>query len=218
MTDESREGLPRIGRRILLGGALATVAVAGANAVGLDKVLDNVAESLIPLEVEELETPPQTILDGKVTILLDKAKIRKDPNHLDKYEKDKDGHDINVNLIYLTQVESLNKVKLRGNKRIVVENPEIVWGYNPDNSADPKDKGPWLRFRTVRRWPLLGDPISRKEGYTYINLSYQTRDSVKNDIAGKFHTVEKIKDGKVVTADFTFDKADVGKVSFPKAA
>jgi len=219
-TDEIRQSMAEplgrgISRRRLLGitGAAAATAVAGK--LGIDWL-----SSLNKVEVEEPETDPQGILEGNVRIFVGSTRLRKDPSKLDVFEKDKDGRNVNVNLVSWSQIDTLNRVSLIGHNEFFIENPEIVWGYNPDGSG--KQDGRWIRLRAVRNWPLLGDPQKKKESYLYLSISEKTEEGVQTEFSsGKTHKVQKVEGDTIITDGKPFKKAEVGKITFsdlPKAA
>lgn len=199
---------PGITRRKLLRWGLVTAGLGVPIGVGAEPA----ANALSQPEVEEPVSDPQGIYEGKVRIVWKGSTLRRDPTRSDVFEKDEDGRDVNVNNISWDLIDTFNGVPMGGVKEFFIDNPEIAWGYNPDGGSGPS---PWIRLRSVKKWPLLPNPFKRKEGYLYQCISNKTRDGVQPIGIGKIHKFQRTDGGTVITDTKQFKKSDIGKITFP---
>lgn len=216
-TSSDRSSNSGITRRRLLGVAAA---LTGAAAVDVAANALGIQVDARPTEVKTPIEDPTNIMEGKFRLIRG-ATLRKDPSKLAVYENDPQGHSVDTNVVSWEQVESFNGVHINepfDHKPVVfIENPDVVMGYNPDLGAGGKPS-PWIKLRCVTSWPM--DNLTRKEeSYLYVNVSKHTANTVQLiEGTGKVLPVKEIKEDTIKTDDRTFNRSDVGQITFPKAA
>lgn len=226
IVDESPRGPKKFGRRKALGiiaaGAVGIVATAtGATGAALDATeaaLSKIGQGIEAIRPHRVETPvslPHSIEDGKLELYLNKAKLRfkpTNPNNPNDIQKDKSGHDVNVNTVNLNQIVYVNGQRRDNKTTADIELPEFVRGYNVDNALDPN--GAWVRLRVIGTFNLE-NPLELVETYVYAPIGFQTQDSYRYNEVGAMHEVSHEEGGKIFFKDNKepIDKSKVGRVS-----